>query len=592
MLRRWLLVAALAACAAPPEVPTPAAESAGSAVAEPLARVAERVPAAWRYPLESYAASSSVALLVSDAPLATQVGAAVLEAGGNAVDAAVATAFALAVVYPEAGNLGGGGFLVFRPALGTPAALDFREAAPLAATRTMFLDERGAVTDRSITGHLAAGVPGSVAGLWEAHRRYGIRRWAELLAPAIRLAEEGFTVDAEFAESVAGEAKRLAGFPASAALFLPGGKPLAAGSTWRNPELAAVLRRIAARGPAGFYEGETADLIVAEMRRGGGLITGEDLRRYRAHWREPVQFDYRGYRVISMPPPSSGGLTLALIANILEGYDLRAMGWHSADALHVTAEAMRRAFADRNHYLGDPDFVRIPRARLLSKGYAAERRASIALAQATPSSAISPGLGAGAEGEHTTHLSVVDAAGNAVALTTTINELYGSAVTVSGAGFLLNDEMDDFTAKPGTPNLYGLVQGEANAIAPGKRMLSAMTPTIVLGRNRQTLLITGARGGPRIITAVFQVLSNLVDHGLDLVAAVNTPRIHHQHLPDVLYYERDGLNAATVDSLTLRGHSVEARSGYIGSAPSLLRLGDHWVGVPDPRQGGLAAGPR
>jgi gamma-glutamyltranspeptidase/glutathione hydrolase len=515
------------------------------------------------------------------------VGLDVLRAGGNAVDAAVATAFALAVVYPEAGNIGGGGFMVGRMADGTNAALDFREKAPLAATRDMFLDAEGNTTDRSVTGHLASGVPGSVAGLHEAHTRFGTRPWAELLAPAIKLAEEGFVVDDALAESVVAAADRLRRFPASTALLLPAGQPLRAGSIWRNRELARVLRRIAEQGPAGFYTGETADLIVEEMKRGGGLITHEDLRRYQAKWREPVLFAYRGHTVISMPPASSGGLTLALMAGIAEGFPLSRMGWHSPASLHLLGEVLRRAFADRNRYLGDSDFVAVPRAQFLSPAYHEQLRATIDPQRATPSAQVGAH---DAEGSHTTHFSIVDAQGNAVALTTTINELYGSAVTVAGAGFLLNDEMDDFTSKPGAANLYGLVRGEANAIQPEKRMLSAMTPTILLDRTGRPLLVTGARGGPRIISAVFQVISNVIDHGMGVAAAVNAPRVHHQHLPDVLYFEQYGLDAAEVDALRALGHTVEPRSGYIGNAPTLLRVGGRWTGMADPRQGGIAAG--
>jgi gamma-glutamyltranspeptidase/glutathione hydrolase len=575
-------VAGLAACGAPRPVEQPL-ESARVAAAPP-------VPSTWRHTGDPGTARAPRAMVVTDAPLATAVGVDVLRAGGNAVDAAVATAFALAVVYPEAGNIGGGGFMVAYFADGRTAALDFRERAPLAATRDMYLDERGEPTDRSITGHLAAGVPGAVAGLWAAHQRFGTKPWRELLEPAIRLARDGFAVDSHFAAAIRNDSARLARFPASAALFLPGGRPPRPGDTWRNPDLAAVLERIAERGPAGFYEGETADLIVAEMQRGGGIITHEDLRSYEPRWREPIEFRYRGRRIISMPPPSSGGITLALIANILENDDLGRLGWSTAPTLHLVAEAMRRAFADRNHFLGDPDFVEIPRARLLSREHAAAWRATISRERATPSSEIVAGAVPVEEGAHTTHFSIVDPEGNAVALTTTINELFGSAVTVTGAGFLLNDEMDDFASKPGAPNMYGLVQGEANAIEPGKRMLSAMTPTIVLDEQDRPWLVTGARGGPRIITAVFQVLSNVVDHGLDLTAAVTAPRIHHQHLPDVLFYEEGGLAPETVRALEALGHTVQPRSGYIGNAPSILRQGDVWVGVPDPRVGGSAAG--
>lgn len=618
------------------------------------AALAEQVPAAWPYPLDAPVATGASAMVTTDAPLATRAGLEMLRAGGNAIDAAIATAFVLAVVYPEAGNIGGGGFLVTRMADGTAAALDFREKAPLAATRDMFLDERGEPTDRSVIGHLASGVPGAVMGLWEAHSRFGTRPWAELLEPAIRLAADGFVVDDDYAGSIRDAANRLRRFDGSAELFLPGGSPIRAGERWTNPDLAAVLRRIAQAGPAGFYEGETADLIVAEMRRGGGLITHEDLARYDAKWREPIVFDYRDFSVISMPPASSGGITLALIAGILDEFPLERMGWHSSETLHVTAEAMRLAFADRNHYLGDSDYVDVPRELLLSNEHHDRLREIIDVNGATPSATVRPGAEAatrrsetyrshagaqahahagstagavdhatyfavtnesgserspqhslrspahapadslvgweGLGGDHTTHFSIVDGLGNAVAFTTTINDLYGSAVTVTGAGFLLNNEMDDFTSKPGAPNLYGLVQGEANAIAPGKRMLSAMTPIIALDATGNVMLVTGARGGPRIITAVFQILSNIVDHGMDLGAAVNAPRIHHQHLPDVLYFERNGLTEAQVDALVALGHTVEPRGGYIGNAPTILRGRDAWLGVADPRQGGLAEG--
>ncbi len=432
-------------------------------------------------------------------------------------------------------------------------------------------------------------MPGSVAGLWAAHQRFGSLPWRDLVEPAIRMARDGFVVDSAFARSVAAAHDWLAPWDASALLFLPGGQPIAAGSTWRNPDLAAVLERIAEQGPAGFYEGETAKLIAAEMRRGGGLISLEDLRAYQPIWREPLQFTYRGHTVISMPPSSSGGITLRLIAGILDGFDLGADGWHSPTSLHLEAEAMRLAFADRNEFLGDPDFAHIP-ARLMEPDYIDSLRATIRPDVATPSAEVVPGLGEILEPTHTTHFSVVDGMGNAVALTTTLNELYGSGVTVAGGGFLLNDEMDDFTAKVGVPNMFGLVQGEANSIVPGKRMLSAMTPTIVLDSAGQPMLITGARGGPRIITAVFQVISNVIDYGMDIGAAVDAPRIHLQHLPDILYYEANGLDSAAIRALTAEGYKLESRNGYVGSAPSILRRNGLWTGFADPRTGGFAEG--
>jgi gamma-glutamyltranspeptidase/glutathione hydrolase len=528
-------------------------------------------------------------MVVADDSMATEVGLSVLRAGGNAVDAAVATALALAVTYPEAGNLGGGGFIVARFADGRDAALDFREVAPRAATRNMYIDEKGDVAPTSLTGHLASGVPGAVAGLYAMHQRHGKRAWRDVVQPAIALAENGFVVNQRFANMSKGD-ERLARFAGSAALFLPNGQPLVVGTRWRNPELAATLRRIAERGRDGFYKGETADLIVAEMKRGGGIITHEDLAAYEAKWREPIRFDYRGHRVIAMTPASSGGITLAIMANILEGYDLRASGPATAATVHLIAEASRRAFADRNHYLGDPDVVKIPTSTLISEDYAQKQRATIALQRATPSAEVRAGMGTISEGTQTTHLSVVDREGNAVALTTTINELFGSAVTITGAGFLMNDEMDDFSAKPGSPNMFGLVQGEANAIAPGKRMLSAMTPTIVVDPNGQTLLVTGARGGPRIISAVFQIMSYVIDHKYPIDKAMEGPRVHHQHLPDVLYHERDALSPDEVSALVAMGHKVQERPGSVGSANSILRAGNTWQGAPDPRSGGTAKG--
>lgn len=535
--------------------------------------------------------TSAVGMVVSDDALASEAGAEILHQGGNAVDAAVATAFVLAVTYPEAGNLGGGGFLLARFASGETAALDFREKAPLAATRTMYLDSAGKPTEESLVGHRAAGVPGSVGGLWESHSRYGRLPWSNVLTPALRLAREGFAVNGRFARTLRSDSSRLGRFEATRRLFFDGGNTLAEGSRWRNPDLARTLERIEAHGPDGFYAGPTADSIVAEMRRGGGIITHDDLASYRPVWRQPVEFTYRGHPLVSMPPPSSGGVTLALLCNILSGYDLRTLGWNSAPASHIVAEAMRRAFAVRNAYLGDPDMVRIPVDSLLSPSFAESERNGISPRQATPSSqvefhptAVSP------EGNHTTHCSVVDAAGNAVALTTTLNSLYGNGVVVGGAGFLLNNEMDDFTVLPGTPNMFGLVQGEANAIAPGKRVLSSMTPTIVCGPDGSPVIVTGARGGPLIITAVFQVLSNLLDHGMDLPAAITAPRFHHQHLPDLLEWEGNAFSADVAGELERMGYLLH-RSRSLGSAPTLLRRNGLWYGMPDPRTGGAARAP-
>ncbi len=548
------------------------------------------LPPSWEFAQQLPASVGARGMVASDAPLATDAGVDVLRRGGNAVDAAVATAFALAVVMPEAGNLGGGGFLVLRMHDGATAALDFREKAPLAARRDMYLNAAGTPTEASITGHLAAGVPGTVAGLHAVHERFGRLRWSQVLEPGIRLAYDGFPVTSDLADAVKGDSARLSRFPASAALFLPGGHPLQAGTILKNPDLGNALQRIADRGPEGFYAGRTAALIEAEMLLGNGLITQEDLRSYAAAWRTPVAVHYRNHTILSMPPPSSGGLSIALIANMLEAYDLAGLGWHSPQAIHFAVEAMRRTFADRNYFLGDPDVVMIPQEQLASKSYAATRRASIRPDRATPSADVSHGgQFQYREGMHTTHFSVADSAGNAVALTTTLNHSFGSAVTVTGAGFLLNNEMDDFSAKPGSPNAFGLVQGEANAIAPGKRILSSMTPTIVVDPDGEPLLITGASGGPHIITTVFQVISNILDYGMDITAAVDAPRFHHQHLPDRIVLEESGFTPDAVESLHRLGHATHPVHA-LSMAPSILRKNGTWRGRADPRLHGSAAG--
>ena len=549
----------------------------------------------WEYPRGSLApVTAREGMVVTTDRMASEIGAEILRRGGNAVDAAVAVHFALAVVNPEAGNIGGGGFMVVRMADGTTASLDFRETAPRRATRDMFLDARGNLADSlSLIGHLASGVPGSVAGMWEAHRRFGSRPWAELVQPATALAE-GIVVHERLANSLRSYEERLGRYPATARVLLPAGRPPRVGERLVQAELAETFRRIAAEGADGFYRGRTAELIEAEMRRGGGLIDREDLAAYRAVWREPLRFAYRGHEVISMPPPSSGGATLAQMLNILEGYDLRRLRYHSPEHVHLLAEAARRAYADRNVYLADPDFVPQPTQRMASDEYAAERRATIAPDRATPSAQVAPGLGpAPREGTETTHYSIVDIHGNAVAVTTTINSLYGSLVMVQGAGFLLNNEMDDFTSKPGVPNQFGLVQGAANAIAPGKRMLSAMTPTIVLDPRGRVMLVTGTPGGATIITSVAQVVSNVVDFGLDAAGAASAPRLHHQHLPDTLRYEKRGLPAATVAGLRAMGHAVAERDGYQGDVQSIVVLPDGGLSaVADPRRGGAAVGVR
>jgi len=581
-------LAVLAACGGGTAVstsrPAPSADGAAAAV-DAVITGAPRLTPEWGLAGRAKATTGARAMVVSGHPLASEVGIEVLKQGGNAIDAAVAVGFALEVVLPEAGNIGGGGFIVYRDTSGRVRALDYREMAPAGASRDMYLDSAGHVTEQSLTGHLASGVPGSVAGMYEAWKKYGRRPWATLVAPAIRLAE-GHMLDAVRSRDLEADADRLRMFPASARQFLVDGHAPPAGTMFRQPDLARTLRLIADSGPDVFYRGQIADSIVAEMQRGHGLVTKNDLADYRAKWRTPIQVTYRGYTIYSMPPASSGGVTMGELLNILEGYDtLPAFG--SAAYVHLETEAMRRAFMDRNHWLGDPDFVSMPLNRLLSKSYAAQLRAEIDPHKATPTPPFAAG---GNEPLETTHYSVVDADGNAASVTTTLNGGFGSAVTVQGAGFLLNNEMDDFAAAPGQANMYGLVQGEANAIAPKKRMLSAMTPSIVLDRDGKLFMVVGTPGGPTIITSVFQVIVNVVDFKMSLADAVAAPRIHHQALPDIIGYERNGLLPAVVDSLKAMGHQVRMRNGYSGDIAAIQRVARGWVGVPDPRRGGGAAG--
>ena len=548
---------------------------------------AQDAAAAWPLYGTAPTARGEAGMVVSGHGLASDVGAAVLEQGGNAIDAAVAVGFALAVVLPSAGNLGGGGFLVYRSSDGEARALDYREKAPAAASRDMFLDDDGKVTEASVIGHLAAGVPGSAAGLWEMHREYGTLPWADLVAPAIELAH-GHEVDEARSESLAGAARRLRRFPASAAQFLVDGEAPAPGTVLAQPDLAATLTAIAEQGPDGFYRGPVADLIVAEMERGGGLIAHEDLEDYAPIWRAPVEVEYRGHAIYSMPPVSSGGLTLGLILNVLEGWDpLPPFG--SADLVHLEAEAMRLAFRDRNTLLGDPDFIDIPRAQFESQAYADELRERIDPERATPLPPVE--VAPPAESTETTHYSVVDRWGAAASVTTTINSGFGNAVTVAGAGFLLNNEMDDFAASPGQPNQFGLVEGENNAIVPGKRMLSSMTPSIVLDPEGALMMVVGTPGGPTIITSVYHAISNVIDHGMPLDRAVESPRVHHQAWPDQIFHEEAGLAADVVEELERRGHRVVGR-GLSGDVAAILVEGPSLVGVADPRRGGGASAPR
>ena len=495
-------------------------------------------------------------MVVSAHRLATQAGLDVLKSGGNAVDAAVAVAYALAVTFPEAGNIGGGGFMTIRLAGGHSTFIDFRETAPAAATATMFQDAAGNVVPlRSARGHLAAGIPGTVAGLELARTKYGTRPRAPLMAAAIALASSGFVLDQADADFLAEGAEDFAKDPASAAIFLNRGQPWQAGKRWVQADLGRTLQAIAKGGAEAFYKGPIAARIAAASQRGGGIMTAADFAGYKAVERRPIECDYRGYHIISAPPPSSGGIVLCETLNILEGWPMGDLGFHSAQGVHYTAEALRRAFRDRNLNLGDPDFVKADTAKFTSKAYAAQQRAAISPDRATPSSSL-PGPDGTKEGQSTTHFSIVDAAGNAVSLTYTLNDWFGARVTAAGTGILLNDEMDDFSAKPGAANMYGLVEGANNAIAPGKRPLSSMSPTIVT-HDGQLSMVLGTPGGSHIPTGVLQVLVNVIDHDMTLSEAINAPRIHAQWLPDVIYYEKDALSADTMAVLRAKGHKLE-----------------------------------
>jgi gamma-glutamyltranspeptidase/glutathione hydrolase len=472
--------------------------------------------------------------------LASRVGVDVLRQGGNAVDAAVATAFALEVTYPRAGNLGGGGFAVIRLADGRTASIDFRETAPSDAARDLFLDAQGEVVPgKSTVGHLASGIPGTVAGLALAEEKYGSGRltWAQLIEPARRLAAEGFAVTPALAHDMQGSEKLLGRFPESRRIYLRDGRFYHAGELFLQPDLAATLTRLQQHGPREFYTGKTARLIADEMAAHGGLITRADLAAYHAVERAPLRGSYRGYEVLTMPPPSSGGVALLQMLGMLEPHDVAGLGLNSAAKIHLFAEVMRRAFRDRAQYLGDPDFVSVPVTELLDRDYLARRMSDFNPSKATSNDALPTGLSAANhESTETTHFSVIDSAGDAVSITYTLNGLWGSGVTVPGTGVLLNNEMDDFTAKVGVQNAYGLVQGEANAIAPGKRPLSSMTPTIVL-KDGKPFLITGSPGGPTIINTVLLVMTNIIDHGLSVTQAVDAPRFHQQWQPDAIDHE-------------------------------------------------------
>jgi gamma-glutamyltranspeptidase/glutathione hydrolase len=530
---------------------------------------------------------------------ATRIGVAVLRNGGNAIDAAVAVGYALAVVYPAAGNLGGGGFMTLQLADGRKTFIDFRETAPLAATASMYLDEKGnVIPDLSTRGHLAVAVPGTVSGLEYARAKYGTLPRARLIAPAIALAEHGFVLsqgDVDMLREGTDDFRKNA---PTAAIFLDRNLPFQAGATLRQRDLARTLRNISRRGPDGFYKGETGAALVAASRAGQGIITQADLDAYATRELVPVECDYRGFHVVAAPPPSSGGVVLCEMLNILEGYPLRDYGFGSARAVHYEIEAMRQAYVDRNNLLGDPAFIRNPLAQLLDKQYAATIRSKIDPHRARNSAQLKPGIAPG-EGVHTTHYSIADRFGNAVAVTYTLNDWFGARVTAAGTGVLLNDEMDDFTAKPGVPNMYGLVQGEANKIEPGKRPLSSMTPTIVT-RDGKPWMILGTPGGSRIITAVLLTMLNVIDYDMDIQEAIDAPRIHQQWLPEETFVEARGLSPDTRELLIAMGHKLIAPQPENHVAAILIgepardrgpQAKNRFYGALDPRRNtGLALG--
>jgi gamma-glutamyltranspeptidase/glutathione hydrolase len=534
------------------------------------------------------------AVVASQDELASAIGIEIMKKGGNAVDAAIAVGIALAVVYPEAGNIGGGGFMLIRLKDGTTRVIDYRESAPAAATRRMFIGQDEKVLSGeggSLVGYRASGVPGTLAGFELAFKKYGSGRvkWRDLVEPARKIALTGFTVTNSLTKKFAEYKETLSRYPDSRRILLNNGRPFAEGDRLRQPELAETLRRIESLGPREFYAGRTARMIAADMKANGGLITLNDLRAYRAVEREPLRGTYRGYQVISAPPPSSGGIVLTEGLNMLESFDIKAMRYNSAATYHISAEAMRRAFADRAEFMGDPAFSSIPVAGLLSKAYAKERGASIDLTHASKSSDIGHGEPLAGESIDTTNFAVIDPRGNAVINSYTINDLFGSRVIIKGTGVLMNDEMDDFAAQPGTPNVYGLIQGERNAIAPGKRPLSSMCPTIVLRRDGSFWFGAGARGGPRIISAVLQIVMNVIDHDMDIQAAIDAPRVHHQWLPDEMLTEPDGISPDTLNILSAMGHRFAEKSAYVAAASGVM-LDDKGIrmGAVDRRSDGRA----
>ena len=549
------------------------------------------VRAAWPEPVRAQRT-----MVASQHELASKIGVEIMRKGGNAVDAAIAVGLALAVVYPEAGNIGGGGFMLIRFNDGTIKAIDYREMAPRAASRNMFFNEKGELMrdeGSSTVGYRASGVPGTLAGFELAFKKYGSRKisWRELVEPARILARDGYILSHRLAELLYAYRETLSKYPESNRVFLRNGKFYKEGDRFFQPELAETLRRIGLFGAAEFYKGRTARLIAADMKANGGLITLEDLEAYRPIERTPLRGTYRGYEIVTMPPPSSGGLVMLEVLNILEGFNIRELGYNSAATLHVLVESMRRAFADRAEFMADPDFADVPVGKLVDKSYADALRRTISVDKATASSKIRPGSQMITEGNETTHYTVIDAEGNVVSNTYTINDLYGSRVTIKGTGIVMNDEMDDFAARPGLPNLFGLIQGERNKIEPGKRPLSSMTPTIVLRKDGSFWFALGARGGPRIISAVLQAVINVIDHDMNIQQAIDAPRLHHQWIPDEIAYEPYGLSPDTISVLRGYGHIFASRPVYLASATGIM-VGSDGVryGAIDSRSDGKAVG--
>ena len=535
------------------------------------------------------------AMVASQHELASKIGVEIMKKGGNAVDAAIAVGLALAVVYPEAGNIGGGGFMLIRTAKGDAHVIDYRETAPIMASRDMYSVDGAPIHGEgsSTVGYRASGVPGTLAGFDLAFKKYGSGKvqWRDLVEPARLLAYGGYALTYRTAELFKSYKDTLSRYEDSNWIFLNNGKYFGEGDVLRQPQLARTLGRIEKNGAAEFYTGVTAQMIADDMKAHGGSITAADLKNYRAVEREPLRGTYRGCEIISLPPPSSGGIVMLEILNMLEGYDIRGMQSNSAAKYHVLAESMRRAFADRSEFMGDPDFTKVPVASLIDKAYAAKRRSTIDPARATNSNTIGHGEIAGNESMDTTHFTVVDAAGNVVTNTYTLNDLYGSRVTAKGTGILLNDEMDDFASQPGKPNMYGLIQGERNSIQNGKRPLSSMTPTIVLRKDGSFWFAVGARGGPRIISAALQTIINVIDHDMDIQAAIDAPRIHHQWLPDEIVYEPFGMSPDTLLLLTGIGHKFAVKPDKVAAATGVM-IDEKGVrlGAVDSRSDGMAVG--